>query len=50
MNDYGAITITNTYQNLKMDEEEKKNTNNEIMKSFDLFLKNYRSGDIHKYR
>lgn len=47
---YGATTISNTYQNLKIEEEKQKNTNDEIMQAFHNFIKNYRNGDVYKYR
>lgn len=50
MEGYGITTVSNTFQNLKMEEEQKKQTNDEITKAFNKFIKEYRLGDIYKYR
>lgn len=50
MDTYGVTTVSNSYQNLKMEEETKKQTNDEIIKAFIKFIKEYRIGDLFKYR
>ena len=47
---YGTTTVSNAYQNLKMSEDEKKQTNDSIIKAFKKLIKDYRLGDIYKYR
>lgn len=47
---YAPATITNTYQSLMMDEKKEKNSNDEIIKAFKDFIKEYRNGEVYKYR
>jgi hypothetical protein len=50
MDPYGAQIVYDTFQNLKMEEDEKKFTPEEITKSFIKFIKEYQLGHIYKYR
>lgn len=50
MDDYAHSTITAAYQNLKVMQENKKETNNDIKNAFKLFIKEYGSENFHKYR
>ena len=50
MDDYRIATVSSTYQNLKMDQETKQQTNDEICQNFSKFIKEYRGGNVYKYR
>ena len=50
MDEYVAPTITSAYQNLKVEQYNTKETNDEITKAFIKFIKEYRNGNVFKYR
>lgn len=50
MDDYVAPTITAAYQNLKVEQDNTKETNDEITKAFKKFIKEYLTGNVYKYR
>lgn len=50
MDSYGVTTVSNTYQNLIMEKEVKKETNDQLIKAFIRFIKEYRIGDLYRYR
>ena len=50
MDDYNAATITSAYQNLKIEQDNTKETNDDITKAFIKFIKVYRNGNVFKYR
>jgi len=50
MDDYNAATITSAYQNLKVEQDNTKETNDDITKAFIKFIKEYRNGNVFKYR
>ena len=41
MDDYNAATITSAYQNLKIEQDNTKETNDDITKAFIKFIKEY---------
>ena len=47
---YGVATVSNTYQNLMMEKEMKTETNDQVIKAFIRFIKEYRIGDLYRYR
>ncbi len=50
MDEYNAATITSAYQNLKVEQDNTKETNDDITKAFTKFIKEYRNGNVFKYR
>ena len=51
MEAYGISTVTTSYQNLKIDlPENNKQTNDEITKAFYKFIKEFKDGNVFKYR
>jgi hypothetical protein len=50
MDDYNAPTITSAYQNLKVEQDNAKETNDDIKKAFIKFIKENRNGNVFKYR
>ena len=50
MDDYNMATITSAYQNLKIEQDNAKETNDGITKAFIKFIKEYRNGNTFKYR
>ena len=51
MDDYNAETITSAYHNLKIEQNNTKETDDDdTTKAFIEFIKEYRNGNIFKYR
>ena len=50
MDDCNATTIKSGYKNLKIEQDNTKETKDDITKAFIKFIKEYRNGNIFKYR
>ncbi|MCQ2820124.1 MAG: hypothetical protein MJ252_22895 [archaeon] len=50
MDPYGAATLSAAYQKLDAEGEKKHDTNDEIINRFYQFIREFKLGDVFKYR